>query len=265
MKLAISNIAWAEERDKEIYQLMREYGYSGLEIAPTRIFSQNPYEKLEEAKKWSDELKKDYGFVIPSMQSIWFGRKERLFASQEERKVLSDYSKMAIDFAVTVGCKNLVFGCPYNRNCPEGANTNDAISFFKEIGDYAKSKGTVIGMEANPVIYNTNYINDTVSALALIEEVDSKGFLLNLDVGTIVQNKETLSELLGHVHYINHVHISEPGLKALEKRDLHRELKQILMKEEYMGFISVEMGKTDRISVIKDTLRYIQEVFGDEL
>ena len=53
-----------------------------------------------------------------------------------------------------------------------------AIGFFKELGDYAFSKNTVIGMEANPAIYNTNFINDTKSAIELIEMVDSKGFLL---------------------------------------------------------------------------------------
>ncbi len=265
MKLAVSNIAWIKENDREVYGLMKEYGYSGLEIAPTRIFPQTPYEKVQEAEKWSMELNQNYGFTIPSMQSIWFGRKERMFFSKEERRILFDYTKKAIDFAAVIGCKNLVFGCPYNRNCPEEADKNKAIAFFKELGDYAQSKGTVIGMEANPVIYNTNYINDTISALELIQEVNSKGFLLNLDTGTMIQNKEPMSELTGYVHYINHVHISEPDLKTIERRDLHKELKAVLMEEGYLGFISVEMGKMDEMSVIKDTLLYVREVFGDDL
>lgn len=95
-----------------------------------------------------------------------------------------DYTKKAIDFAAAIGCKNLVFGCPRNRSLPAGADESVAVAFFKELGEYAYSKGTAIGMEANPPIYNTNYINDTKSALELIEQVDSKGFKLNLDVGT---------------------------------------------------------------------------------
>ena len=66
---------------------------------------------------------------------------------------------------------------------------------WQELGAYAAKKGTAIGMEANPPIYHTNYVNDTGSALQLIEEVDEKGFLLNLDVGTMIQNKEAVEEL----------------------------------------------------------------------
>ena len=45
MKLSISNIGWEEKDDNAVYQLMKKYGYSGLEIAPTRIFPVSPYDK----------------------------------------------------------------------------------------------------------------------------------------------------------------------------------------------------------------------------
>ena len=173
MKLSISNIAWKSEDDFKVYKLMKKYEYKGLEIAPTRIFSEQPYKKLTEAKIWYEELNKKYGFTISSMQSIWFGRQENIFNSVDERKILEKYTKQAIDFAATIGCKNLVFGCPKNRNLIEGSNEEIAVDFFKLLGNYAYEKGTTIGMEANPTIYNTNYINDTKSALELIKKVDS--------------------------------------------------------------------------------------------
>ncbi len=49
MKLSISNIAWDSENDKKVYELMKKYSYEGLEIAPTKVFLENPYEKLEKA------------------------------------------------------------------------------------------------------------------------------------------------------------------------------------------------------------------------
>lgn len=108
-KLSISNIAWTVKDDRNVYELMKQYGYSGLEIAPTRIFPERPYEQNDAAKEWSNKLKED-GFVIPSMQSIWYGRTENIFNSVEERKALLYYTKLAIDFAEAIGCKNLVFG-----------------------------------------------------------------------------------------------------------------------------------------------------------
>ncbi len=264
MKLSISNIAWDAQSDDEMYEKMKIYGFSGLEIAPTRIFPQQPYERLEEAKKWSANLKKLHGLCIPSMQSIWYGRQEKLFGTKEERDFLLRYTKKAIDFAEAVGCKNLVFGCPKNRSLLEGTTPQSAVSFFRELGDYAAAHKTVIGMEANPPVYQTNYINDTKSALDLVDEVSSEGFRLNLDVGTMICNEEAVSVLEGRIAWINHVHISEPGLAPIQKRTLHQKLLELLKREAYHGFVSIEMGNPKERSAVEDSMRYLSEIVGKE-
>ena len=261
MKLSISNIGWTEKDDEVVYHFMKEYGYSGLEIAPTRIFPFSPYNHLEEAGVWGKILYQKYGFIISSMQSIWYGRQEKIFGAEEERQLLLEYTKRAINFAHVIGCKNLVFGCPRNRVLPEDGDWKIAVEFFKELGDYALSKNTVIGMEANPPIYNTNFINDTNSALELIREVNSEGFKLNLDVGTMIFNGESTGELIGNVKYINHVHISEPNLKPIEEREVHIELKSILLSEGYQGYVSIEMGRVDNLAVLDEKLKYIARLF----
>ena len=262
MKLSISNIGWSEENDAAVYGLMKKYGFRGLEIAPTRIFQEKPYDVNSEAEAWSKQLMSEYGFCIPSMQSIWYGRQEKIFGSDEERKTLLDYTKKAIDFAVAIECKNLVFGCPRNRYLPDGADENIAVTFFKELGDYAYSKGTVIGMEANPPIYNTNFINDTKSALNLIGDVGSEGLLLNLDLGTMIQNEEDVNELVGKVNLINHVHISEPRLKSIEERPIHKDLKALLERESYDRFISIEMSKADDLTILEEIMSYVRRIFA---
>lgn len=262
MKLSISNISWADENDFTVYEFMKTYGFSGLEIAPTRIFPNKPYDMLTDAAKWARRIKDKYGFEISSMQSIWFGREEKLFGLKKEREILMDYTQKAIDFAEVIGCKNLVFGCPRNRVVPDGINQEEAICFFKYVGDYAAAHGTAIGMEANPPIYNTNYINNTKDALDLIEFVNSKGFCLNLDVGTMIYNAEDVEILVDKIKFVNHVHISEPGLQIIEKRTLHKELKNLLETERYDGFISIEMGKTENLADIKNVMKYVMDIFG---
>lgn len=261
MKLSASNIAWTSEQDETVYALMNAYGFTGLEIAPTRIFPDAPYEHLEEAAQWAGRLQGKYGFEIASMQSIWYGRTENIFGTAAERSALTAYTKKAIDFAAATGCRNLVFGCPRNRNIPAGRSPEVAVSFFKEIGGYAAEKGTVIGMEANPPIYNTNYINDTASALQLIKDVGSPGFRLNLDVGTMLHNGENMEMLRGKVHLINHVHISEPGLKPITERPLHRALCRLLKEECYGRFVSIEMGKIDSTEEMQKIFAYMGSVF----
>mgnify|MGYP003182382212 CR=1 FL=1 len=261
MNLSISNIAWAAEKDSAVYQIMYDFGFTGLEIAPTRIFPEQPYDKLDDAREWAAGLKQEKGFAVPSMQSIWYGRQEKIFGSAEERQSLVDYTKKAIDFAETIGCKNLVFGCPRNRNLPDGADPAIAVSFFKEIGDYAFQHHTTIGMEANPPIYNTNFVNTTERALNLIREVNSFGFKLNLDLGTMIYNKEDVSILTGSADLINHVHISEPGLKPIEKHAIHSDLATFLKAADYQGYVSIEMGRQDDLQVIENACGYVKEIF----
>ncbi len=256
MKLSISNIAWSAENDASVYKLMREMEFAGLEIAPTRIFPETPYDQLDSAAKWSAGI----GFAVPSMQSIWYGKSGNIFCDNE-RGELIEYTRKAVDFAESIGCRNMVFGCPRNRQIPGPEYKAQAVAFFREIGVYASEHHCVIGMEANPAIYNTNFINTTAEALELVKEVDTPGFMLNLDVGTMVYNKESVELLHGQIPYISHVHISEPYLKLIEKRDLHQHLAELLREEHYAGYVSIEMGKQENIEDIRQTMAYVKGIF----
>ena len=261
MKLSISNIAWDGAVDESMYEMMSSLGFSGLEIAPTRIFGTTPYEDLQKVSEWYDSISRR--FVIPSMQSIWYGRKENLFGSDDEREALLEYTRKAILFAQTVHCNNLVFGCPRNRNNSEGKDDQIAVEFFKELGAYAMEHSTVIGIEANPPIYNTNFLNTTKEALDFIERIGSPGVKLNLDTGTMIQNEEDISVFAGRESYINHVHISEPGLADIQIRSLHKDLMDMLNRIGYESFVSIETGKHDELTSLIDTMSYVRKVFGD--
>lgn len=262
MKLAVSNIAWTKEYDENMYDFLKEEHIDGLEIAPTRIFLQAPYEQLKEATDYARQLHEKYCLAIPSMQSIWFGRSENIFASSQERQILLDYTKKAIDFAQVIGCGNLVFGCPRNRAYVQGCDTSLAIPFFEELGEYALSKNTILAMEANPPIYNTNYCNTTQEALELVKTVGSKGFLINLDLGTMIQNGEDMHVVDAARDYLNHIHISEPGLALPKKRELHAELARYLKETAYDKYVSLETKKQEDIDCIKETMHYLQDVFA---
>ena len=269
MKRSISNIAWTAEEDAQMFPLLRALGFDALEIAPTRVISERPYERLAEIRSFKDRLLAEHSLAISSMQSIWYGRPEKIFGTEEERRALLDYTKLAIDFAEAAGCPNLVFGCPRSRALPEGADPEKcihdiAVPFFRELASYAYDHHTVIAMEPNPPIYHTNFINTTEKALSLIGQVDHPGFLLNLDLGTMIENGEDVRVLAGKEHLIHHVHISEPGLVPIQKRPLHRQLSELLQACGYQGFISIEAGKADTGNPerLKPMMEYVNELFG---
>ena len=245
MNLSISNIAWDTRNNEHAYQLMKDYSFTGLEIAPTKIIPETPYQLIDKAVIWKKQIVSQYGFSVPSMQSIWYGRTEKIFEDEKQRKVLLEYTKQAIDFAAAIGCSNLVFGCPKNRVVFHENDKAVSVDFFHQLGEYAASKGTVIGMEANPEIYHTNYITDTKSTIELIKEVNSIG------------------DLYGYENLINHVHISEPHLVKIEKRKLHIELAEFLKSFQYSGYVSIEMGQQDNLKIIAETMKYVKEIFND--
>ena len=262
MKLSISNIAWSREQDESVYFAMKQNGFTGLEIAPTRWFPEAPYEHIGDAWKKASCLKKEYGFQIVSLQSIWYGKTENIWTSEEEREELEKYTKKAVDFASALECGNLVFGCPKNRNRPEGADETEIIHFFGRLADYAGARHTVVSLEANPPIYQTNYLNRTTDALELVKSVGKAGIGINLDVGTMISNGESIRSLEEIWPYINHVHVSEPYLKPIQKRSLHAELAGALRDHGYQGYVSVEMSNENDADLVVKTMEYIAGVFG---
>lgn len=261
MKLSISNIAWDKSQDEAVLSMLKKKGFSGLEIAPTRLIPQYPYDNIELGKQYALKLQKNYGLGISSMQSIWFGKKENLFHSQEDINELMEYTKKAIVFAKEIKCPNLVFGCPQNRNIQneeDFRSINNIFDFFLEIGKFAQTNNTCFSIEPNPTIYNTNFINTTKEAFDIVKRINSPGLQVNVDVGTLIVNDEGLDEL--DFDYINHIHISEPNLKKIRKRELHKELFKRAKEYNYEKYISIEMGKINDLGQIREVLDYIIEM-----
>lgn len=263
MILSASNIGWDKSQDVEIYNKMKQCGFSGLEIAPTRIIPTKPYDNLCDIHKFAENIKNEYGFMITSMQSIWFGKTENIFDGHDARKTLIDYTKQAILFAKNCKCNNLVFGSPKNRNMPENATQNDIIEFFIEISDYAIENNTIIALEPNPTIYGTNFINTTMEAIEFVKSINSSGLKINFDLGTVINNNENLIEIFNNIELINHVHISEPYLKPIMKREIHKTLNKILIDKNYKKAVSIEMAKPEIIDIYLDTIEYVSEIFGE--
>ncbi len=263
MKYSISNIAWDARHDGEMYNFLKDRGFEGIEIAPTRLFA-NPYDNLETAHQYMHMLKNKYGLQVSSMQSIWYGVQQSIFGSDRDRAYLIDYTKKAILFARAMGIKNLVFGSPRNRNMPDGdkkAYREIAKAFFKELGDFAEENGTTLSLEPNPVIYNTNFLNHTKETCEFVKEIDSPGLKVNIDMGTMIYNKENPHLVKTYKTVINHIHISAPHLEYIGPCKEYETLKKVLGKIEYDGYISIEMKNQGDIEKVKQAVLYLKEAF----
>ena len=234
-QLAISNIAWHKEDDEAVYTAMQQAGFTGLEIAPTLIFPEMPYENLTSALLFGGYLKNQWGFSVPSMQSIWYGQTGNIFNPADAEHLL-DYTAEAFQFAHSLGETERLGGL-----------------------DLAARYGVRLAIEANPPMY-TNYLNGTAEAFSLVKRLDNPGLAVNLDLSTMLAQGEKLQNFVDDLKYVSHVHISEPGLAPIQKRPEHKELALLLGAVGYRGFVSVEMARTD-LDTVKRTLDYVAEVF----
>jgi len=138
-----------------------------------------------------------------------------------------------------------------------------AYDFFGTTGAYATDYGVYISIEPNPPIYGTNFINTTAQAFELCNKLANPGIKVNIDVGTMIYNGESMQIINDNINSINHVHISEPYLVPIEKRQFHRELLTELWKLHYSKFISIEMGSVNDIELVKNSILYIKDLCHD--
>lgn len=272
MKLSISNIAWFKEEDSEVYKLMRDYGFIGLDVAPKRVIEDPFNASNDEIEKARKEIE-NQTFSVIGMQALLYGHPElRVFESDENRRETLEYLKRIMDYAAKLGAKVLVFGSPKNRqigNMDYQKAEKIAISFFNELGEYAKEKNMYFCIEPNPTAYGADFITNTRDAIKFVEKVNNDGFRLHVDMGTIIMNNEDIETVIKEAtNVMEHFHISQPYLNLITKDiEKHKEVAKALKKFKYNGYVSIEMKNgitTPNINAVKEALEFISKIYGGE-
>ena len=163
---------------------------------------------------------------------------------------------------MAIGCRNLVFGCPKNRTVENVGDEEMVKRFLDDAASLANTSGVTLALEANPPIYNTNFVNRTEQAIQIIRELQNPGLMLNLDFGTIAENKEEIHLLENNIDLISHIHISEPYLKPIQRRKEHLVLKDMLLRNGYQHYVSLEMENPANVNLLKQSLEYVKGVFS---
>ena len=246
MHKAISNIAWTKEEDEKMYPIMTQYGFQGLEIAPSRIWADPTHVSQNSIRDFQNKLH-EYQITVIAMQAILFGKQElTIFENPEIKLKTSQYIKKTIDLASNLDVQILVFGSPKNR-LTYGKDKTEidkiSIEFFNMIGDYAKSKNTLFCIEPNPPEYGADFITNVSEAISLVKNVNNSGFRLHLDLGAMTINKEDYVKCItSSKPFLSHFHISEPYLHPISETESKHEIVDDALKNiNYQGWVSIEM------------------------
>lgn len=262
--LAVSNIAWKRHDDPAIMRLMKKYGVTGIEVAPSKVWPDwqgSGYDSAAEYRKFLE----DNGFCVPAMQALLFGKKQfKVFDKSTHREFLA-HIKLVAEIAEGLGAKVLVFGSPGNRR-RGGLGFNEAIDaaagFFRQAGEICADHGAVLGIEPNPAEYCCDFINNIDDARKLVAAAGCNGVKLHLDRGAMTMNGESLAQISGSngpdwVHY----HISEPALANVSScsGNLTEDMKSLL-HGGYREWVSIEMrGEEPEYEMMERALKVVRE------
>jgi len=245
VKLAMSAIAWEPPEDDAAAAILREHGFEGVELAPTKIFPRPDAATGAEVsacrRAWEGR-----GLRIVALQALLFGRPElTVFGDARERT--HAYLSGVARLGGRLGAGALVFGSPRNRArgaLPAAEAWRSAVAFFRALGSAAAEAGTCLCIEPNPPRYGADFITTSEEALRLVEEVASPGFGLHLDAACALLAGENLpARLRASAHVLRHVHLSEPDLApvgaggSLDLPAISAALRDI----GYAGWVSVEI------------------------
>jgi len=266
MKLLISNLAWNFDENEKFIKLLKKNEITNLEFAPSKLFQNNFKGKnlIDTKNFW-----KKNGIKLYSMQSILYGVNDCfIFGSQKQKSNFIEEIFKKIDLAKKLGVKVIVFGSPINRKkFKRKKSTLDKIFLdtLKKIGTYAKKKRIYFCLEANPKIYKSEYLNYTKEALKVVKVINNKYLMINLDLSTVIQNKEKINDLIKqNIKYIKHVQISVPYLlNVLKYKNRIKELIKLLKFYKYKNNISIEMTrpKKNTYKTIQKIIVYIKKLF----
>ncbi len=269
MNIAISNIAWNTDENETVLHILQELSIKGLEIAPTKIWS-NPLEvSTDQLLAYKNTMQKN-NIQIVAMQSLLFNHPElQIFESKENRKATIQYLEQIIKIGSAIGAKVLVFGSPKNRNIPSQISTEDANTiaqdFFKELGDVAQKYGLIIGIEPNPSKYGTNFFTTSQEVIDFIVILNHPAVRVHLDTGAMYVNKENYTATIEKaLPYLTHFHISHDNLDDITLPGIdYQAIADVLRSNKYDKWISIEMrslseNNSDRV---KQSLLLVKKYF----
>jgi D-psicose/D-tagatose/L-ribulose 3-epimerase len=267
MNIAISNIAWDYKEDDDISVILQKYTIKGIEIAPTKIWSDPVSIEKDDIISYKSYWEKK-GIEIIAMQSLLFGHPElTIFEDSKKRKETISYLKKIIQLAAFLGVKAMVFGSPKNRIAgdKDQKEINEIASdFFSQIGDNAKEYDIHFCIEANPKVYGTDFLTTTDDLLTFVRKLHHSHINIHIDTGAMKLNNENPYQTIERAKPFYHFHISEPNLLPVPYEVEHHKIAKILKEINYKQWVSVEMRSQQdgsNVKQVEKTLEFVTNIY----
>lgn len=249
MRIAISNIAWDIAEDIFVAKLLGKFGVDAIDVAPGKYFPDPANTKDEEVvnvRRWWA----DHGIEITGMQALLFGTLGlNVFGDSKSREAMLEHLRAVCRIGAGLGATRLVFGSPKNRDrlgLSDDKALEQAITFFRCLGNAAEEHGVIVCLEPNPIQYGANFMTTSAETANVVAAVGHRAIQMQFDTGALTINGESPYTVLeSSARFIGHIHASEPDLVPLgDGRTDHKLMHKVLIQHLPMSVVSIEMVAT---------------------
>jgi sugar phosphate isomerase/epimerase len=250
--LSISNIAWAYSQTDDILKLLKRFGITCLEIAPTKMAS---WDSIDNTLLTSALLKP---CTYTSCKSIFFNTSITLFENPDT--FIEHYRKVA-SICRTLGIKTVVFGSPKQRHIGNH-DIMCIVPIFREIATISKEHNLLFCIEPNAKDYGCTWLTTISDVLQFIRIIDRDTIKLNLDTGNYLMEQDVFIFDNDTVSYIGNIQVSNRHLQPLcdintTDMTITKNLIKNITDLEWNGTVSLEMRETTIQNVLHSVNKFI--------
>lgn len=264
MKLAVSNIAWANDELVEHLALLRDLGCHGVELAPSCIWPEPVFATADERRRLRDTIRHS-GLELTGFHALLYTRPDlQLLATPETCAATVAYLAQLAELCADLDGRLLVLGSPRNRVL-HGRDywecTMMAREAFRGLAEICASLGVVFCIEPlGPD--ETDFIKSAQEGAELVSSVDHPNFRLHLDAKALISTGENLDGILAvHGDLVRHFHVGDPGLASPGATGAdHAPFGQALRRHGYDGYVSIEMRRSqgDTRKAVGEAVAYVK-------
>lgn len=271
IQYAISNIALPAFSHRQAFNELREIGYTGIEVAPSRIWHDTWRElKPRDIENYRRTIEAADLSVV-GLHSLVFDHPElQLFGDPASVKMTLDFMTHLSSVCRDLGGRTLIWGGGRKRGAvPQETAFLRAVEFMQTLCDSTSGHGTVFCFEPlGPS--DSDFINSLFDAIEINYAVNRDNIKIQADAKALVENDEVRRNIFEAIaDQIVHFHANEPGLDVIGRSGTvdHGAIGDLLRAIHYNGYVSAEqrmLSNSGYIIDAKESFNKLSEYYHDD-
>lgn len=236
MNLSLTNLSFIKKDFSFFANKANRLNYQYIEIAPYLI-SKKPF--LKKNITYIKKIIIKNKLKIVSIQSLFYNKK--LYTNN--KKDIQKYFTKIFKFAIALNIKKISIGnAPFRKlKIPKKELHIKNFLIFKNLSNLAKKYNITICIEPISKKYGNLFLNTHNEAINFIKKINQNNVRLLFDTGNYYdENKINFNRyFLKNIKYIEHIHLSQPEIFDLDKKDLNKSFL-FLKKNKYKKSVTIE-------------------------